>query len=104
VAGISAQDAATRPPAPTLQRPASPTKAPDAGGFIQRWLILEPIRRPGSLADSAVQAAVKTEHFPNQFTVLPRHGDKVTVRDSALVWHALDTSGYNVNLYHFATR
>jgi len=102
VAGISAQEAATRAPAPTLQPPASPTKAPDADGFIQRWLILDPIRRPGSLADSAVQAAVKTEYFPDQFTVLPRDGAKVTVRDSALVWHAVDTRRYNVNLYHFA--
>ncbi|RPI24491.1 MAG: acetylxylan esterase [Actinobacteria bacterium] len=102
LAGISAQETAARPPAATLQSPASPTKAPDADGFIQRWLILEPIRRPGSLADSAVQAAVTTEYFPGQFTVLPRDGDKVTVRDTAFVWHAVDTRLYNVNLYHFA--
>ena len=102
LAGISAQEAAARPPAATLQSPASPTKAPDADGFIQRWLILEPIRRPGSLADSAVQAAVQTEYFPGQFTVLPRDGDRVTVGDSALIWHAVDTRLYNVNLYHFA--
>jgi hypothetical protein len=100
--GISAQGTPARPPAPTLQPPASPTKAPDANGFIQRWLVLEPIRRPGSLADSAVQAAVKTEYFPRQSTAVPRDGDRVTVRDTALVWHAVETSRYNVNLYHFA--
>lgn len=102
VAGVSAQETPARPPAPTLTLPSSPTKAPDADGFIQRWLVLEPIRRNGPLADSAVQAAVKTRYFPGQFTVLPRDGDTVTVGDSTLVWHAVDTSRYNVNLYHFA--
>ena len=56
----------------------------------------------GQLTDSAVQAAVKTEFFPNQLTVMPRHGDKVAVGGSDLAWHAVDTVGYNVNLYLFA--
>lgn len=99
---LSAQDTPARPPAPTLQPPTSASKAPDAEGFIQRWLVLEPIRRPGPLADSAVQAAVKKQYFPDQFTVLPRDGDRVVVNDTALVWHAVDTSRYNVNLFHFA--
>ena len=90
-----------RPPAPTLTRPASPAKAPDADGFIQRWLLLEPIPAAG-LTDSAVQAAVKKDYFPNQFTVVPRDGDKVTVGGAELAWHAVDTKNYNVNLYHFA--
>ena len=102
VTDASAQEASSPPEAPTLAEPASPEMAPDADGFIRRWLILEPIRRPGSLADSAVQAAVKTQYFPDQFTVLPRDGDRVTVNDTALVWHAVETSRYNVNLYHFA--
>ena len=56
----------------------------------------------GQLTDSAVQTAVKTEFFPNQLTVMPHHGDKVAVGGSDLAWHAVDTVGYNVNLYHFA--
>jgi hypothetical protein len=87
--------------APTLTRPASPERAPSVDGFIQRWLILEPIGANG-LTDSVVQATVKKEHFPNQFTVIPRDGDKVTVGDAQLTWHAMDTRNYNVNLYHFA--
>jgi hypothetical protein len=71
-------------------------------GFIQHWLILEPIRVAGQLTDSAVQSAVKTEYFPDQFTVTPRDGDKVSVAGADLVWHAVDTADYNVNLYHFA--
>ena len=62
----------------------TPTKAPDAAGFLQRWLVLEPIRVAGQLTDSAVQALVKKEYFPNQFTVIPRHGDRVTVGSESL--------------------
>jgi hypothetical protein len=94
--------AAARPAAATLRPPVSPVKAPDAAGFLQRWLVLEPIRVAGQLTDSAVQGLVTTEHFPNQLTVLPRHGDKVTAGDATLAWHAVDTINYNVNLYHFA--
>ena len=95
-AGIAAQI-----PASTLTKPASPEKSPDANGFIQRWLLLEPISASG-LTDSAVQAAVKKKYFPDQFTVVPRDGDKVTVGGAELTWHAVDTVNYNVNLFHFA--
>ena len=100
---VGAQSVAGRGAAPSFVRPASPAKAPNADGFLQRWLLLEPIRVAGQLTDSAVQSAVKTEYFPNQFTTtVPRDGDTVTVADSPLAWHAVDTTGYNVNLYHFA--
>ena len=101
VAAAAAQDAA-RGPAPSLTRPASPAKVPGADGFLQRWLILEPIATNGQLTDSAVQAAVKTLAVPTQSTTIPRHGDKVTIGAAQLAWHAVDTSRYNVNLYHFA--
>ena len=90
-----------RGPAPTLKPPATPTKAPGADGFIQRWLLLEPIPSVG-LTDSLVQAAVKKDYFPSQFTVIPKDGDKVTADGKELTWHAVDTINYNVNLYHFA--
>jgi cephalosporin-C deacetylase len=85
----------------TLTPPASAEKAPDAGGFLQRWLLLEPIAANG-LTDSAVQTIVKKEYFPDQFTVVPHDGDKVMAGDAQLTWHAVDTMLYNVNLYHFA--
>jgi hypothetical protein len=88
-------------PAPTLTTPATPEIAPDGEGFIPRWLLLEPIPSNG-LTDAVVQAAVKKEYFPNQFTVVPRDGDKVTVDGKELTWHAVDTKLYNVNLFHFA--
>ena len=102
VVAVAAQDTAARPPAPTLVRPQTPTRTVNAAGFLQRWLVLEPIRVTGQLTDSAVQAAVKTEYFPNQLTVIPRDGDTVTAGDAQLTWHAVDTIKYNVNLFHFA--
>ncbi len=93
---------AARGPARSLTPPASAGQALDAAGFLQRWLILEPIRVNGQLTDSAVQAAVKTEYFPSPFTVLPHDGDKVTAGGTELTWHAVDTNDYNVNLYYFA--
>ncbi len=91
-----------RPGAATLTRPSTPAKPPDVAGFLQRWLLLEPIKVSGQLTDSAVRAAIGKEYFPNQLTVIPRDGDTVTVGDDRLTWHAVDTTNYNVNLYHFA--
>jgi hypothetical protein len=102
LARANGQNSTGRGQAPSLAPPKSPSKSPGTEGFIQRWLILEPIPTKGQLTDSAVQTAVKTDFFPNQLTVMPRHGDKVTVGGSQLTWHAVDTTGYNVNLYHFA--
>jgi hypothetical protein len=90
-----------------LTRSVSGEKAPDANGFIQRWLLLEPIslsslRSNQQLTDSFVKAAVKTEYFPNQLTVVPHDGDKVTVGGTELTWYAIDTSKFNVSLYTFA--
>jgi hypothetical protein len=101
LATISAEDSA-RPPAPSLMRPASAERPPNADGFIQRWLILEPIRSNISLSDNAVKEAARKEYFPNQFSAIPRDGDKVKVGEAEVAWHAVDTKEYNVNLYHFA--
>jgi hypothetical protein len=86
---------------PTLTKPLTPQRAPEADGFIQRWLLLEPIPVKG-LGDAAVQAVVHKEYFPGQFTGVPHDGGKVTVDNAELTWYAVDTKLYNVNLYHFA--
>ncbi len=96
IAGCAGHD-----PILSLKGTTSIGKAPNADGFVQHWLILEPISTNG-LTDSAVQTAVKREYFPNQFTVVPHDGDKVTVDGTELTWHAVDTNEYNVNLYYFA--
>jgi hypothetical protein len=93
--------ASERPPAPSLARPTSPPKPTDAAGFIRRWLLLEPIRVPSQLTESAIRTAVEKD-FPVPSTPLPHDGDTVTIGDSEFAWHAIDTVNYNVNLYHFA--
>ena len=98
--GIGAQGV---PVVPTIVRPATATKPAGANGFLQRWVILEPIVVPGQLADSAVRATTSRSYFPDQLTVIPRDGDMVTADGKPLQWHAVDTTRYNVNLFHFAT-
>ncbi len=90
------------PVVPTIARPSTATKAAGAGGFLQRWLILEPIAVPGQLTDGAVRATVSRDYFPSQLTAIPRDGEMVTVDGKPLEWHAVDTTNYNVNLFHFA--
>lgn len=98
---FGATSCASRGPAQSPARSGTMLENLDAQGFIQHWLILEPISVMG-LTDSAVQAAVKREYSPGQFTVIPQDGDKVTIDGSELTWHAVDTNDYNVNLYYFA--
>ena len=82
-------------------------KAADNEGFLQRWLLLEPINKPNRtntvFTDSYIRNAFTTEYFPNQFTVVPHDGDKVTVADQELSWHALDATSFNVKLFRFAS-
>lgn len=105
-APAAAPASAPRTIAPYFTPAASLPKAPDADGFLQRWLLLEPIAKPNRtntvFTDSYVRNAFETEYFPGQFTVVPRHGDEVTVADQKLAWHALDSSGFNVKLFRFA--
>jgi len=95
------QDGRGTAPPPSRARPTSPAKPTDADGFIQRWLVLEPIRVPGQLTQSAVRTAIEKD-VPVPSAPLPHDGEKLTVGDSELTWHAVDTVNYNVNLYHFA--
>jgi hypothetical protein len=82
-------------------------KTPDAEGFLQRWLLLEPINKPNRsnavFTEAYVRNAFNTEYFPRQFEVIPHDGDKVTVGADQLAWHALDSTSYNVKLFRLAT-
>lgn len=96
----------TRSLAPYFKNATSSPKAPDADGFLQRWLLLEPINKPNRsntvFTDSYIRNAFDTLYFPSQFTVVPHNGDKVKVGDQELVWHALDATNFNVKLFRFA--
>lgn len=81
-------------------------KSPDADGFLQRWLLLEPIknslRSNAGFTESFIRDSINTPYFPNQFSVVPRDGDTVTVEGEVLKWHALDATHYNIKLFRFA--
>ena len=93
--------------APYFTPATSSSKAPNSEGFLQRWLLLEPIKKPfrnsnAGFSESFVRNAITNEYFPSQFTMVPRDGDKVMVGSNELTWHALDAVGYNIKLFRFA--
>ena len=88
-------------PASTLSPPKTVDLKPGPDGFIRRWLVLEPIAATG-LTDSIVQAVVRKSPVVNEPSAIPRDREKVNVESAQLTWHALDTSNYNLNLFHFA--
>ncbi len=96
----------TRSIAPYFIPATSSPKAPDADGFLQRWLLLEPINKPNRtntvFVDSYIRNAFDTLYFPSQFTGVPHNGDKVTVASKKLVWHAVESTKFNVKLFRFA--
>jgi hypothetical protein len=102
----SAKESDPRTIAPYFIPATSSPKAPDADGFLQRWLLLEPINKPNRtntvFTDSYVREALYTEYFKDQFTMVPKNGDTVTVGDQKLKWHALDSANFNVKLFRFA--
>lgn len=98
---------AAAPLAPYFAPATATPKPPDADGFLQRWWLLEPIKKSirGNtvFVDSYVREAFATEYFTNQFTVVPRAGDKVTVAGAELAWHAVDATNFNVKIFRFAS-
>lgn len=102
----AAQSDTTRSIAPYFIPATSSKKAPDSEGFIQRWLLLEPINKPNRsntvFTDSYLRKAFDTLYFPNQFTIIPKGGEKVKVGEQELMWHALESTNFNAKLYRFA--
>lgn len=84
---------------------AAPT-TPDSEGFIRRWTILEPIAKNFSsnsmLTDNFLSEAMAEEYFKDQYTLVPVDGSKVKYGKTTLLWHALDSKKYFVNLLRFA--
>ena len=78
---------------------------PDADGFLQRWLLLEPIVKPNrsntGFTGTYVRQAFATEYFKGQFKGVPRDGQIVSA-GAPLRWHALDSALFDVKLFNFA--
>jgi hypothetical protein len=84
----------------------SAKKAPDARGFIQRWLVLEPVRkdiaRNNIFTDNYLRTTFSTDNFSSDYTIIPKKDESVKVGDQELKWYALDSKTFNFNLYHFS--
>jgi hypothetical protein len=80
-------------------------KAPNDKGFIQRWLVLEPVRkeiaRNNIFTDNYLRTTFSADNFSSDYTTVPKNGEQVKVDDQELKWHALDSKAFNFNLYHF---
>jgi len=104
--GGAAMSDSIRSIAPYFTPASSSPKAPDADGFLQRWMLLEPINKPNRtntvFTDSYIRNAFDTLYFPSQFIGVPRDGQKVTVAGKELSWHAVESSNFNVKLFRFA--
>lgn len=101
-----AQTDTTRSIAPFFVKASNKLKTPDKDGFIQRWMLLEPIDKPNRgntvFTDSYLRENFTKEYFPNQFTLVPKDGEKVKTGAQELTWHALESTNFNVKLYRFA--
>jgi hypothetical protein len=83
----------------------SAKKTPDPKGFIQRWLVLEPVKkdivRNSIFTDNYLRTTFSTDNFSNDYTTIPKNGETVKVGNQDLKWYALDSKTFNFNLYHF---
>jgi hypothetical protein len=81
-------------------------KTPDSEGFIQRWLLLEPINKSIRsnlvFTNNYLKTQFDTAYFPNQFKVIPKDREKIKVGEQELMWHALESPNFNVKLFRFA--
>jgi hypothetical protein len=80
-------------------------KLPNDKGFIQRWLVLEPVKkditRNNIFTDNYLRTTFSTDNFSSDYTTVPKNGETVKVGNQELKWYALDSKAFNFNLYHF---
>lgn len=102
--------AQTAPPAPHpladyfVSATAAP-KAPDADGFLQRWLLLEPIVKPNrsntGFTEAYVRAAFAASLPQGPPMAVPRDGETAKIA-AAPRWHALDATRFDAKLFNLA--
>lgn len=96
----------TRGMAPFFEPATAGPKAVDDQGFLQRWLLLEPITKPNTsntgFTGSYVRDALALKTFPGGVASKPKAGSTVKVGAETLQWHALDAKLFDVKLFYFA--
>ncbi|MBF5092574.1 MULTISPECIES: acetylxylan esterase [unclassified Novosphingobium] len=101
---------AAPPLAPHFTPATAGSAAPDADGFIRRWLLLEPIAKPNRtnqlFTSTYVRAAFAADRPAGLGTgsgqALPRDGQTIAHKGASLTWHALDATPWDVKLFGFA--
>jgi hypothetical protein len=85
--------------------PSAAKKGINADGFIQRWLVLEPVKkdiaRNSIFTESYLRTNLTADNFSTDYTVVPKKDQTVKIGNEELKWYALDTKTFNFNLYHF---
>ncbi len=87
--------------------PSTPIKkAPDANGFIQRWLVLEPIKKNdkgnSAMSETYLRETLVANNFSPDFNTIPKNGETITLAGQDLKWRALDSRDFDFNLYHLS--
>ncbi|MBE7173006.1 MAG: acetylxylan esterase [Williamsia sp.] len=81
-------------------------KAPDEKGFIQRWLVLEPVKkditRNNIFTDNYLRTTFEKDNFSTDFAVVPRNSEMAKVGEQQLKWYALDSKLFNFKLFRFS--
>jgi hypothetical protein len=112
VAQAQAAASAPLPTPPTLEQSpyfepvgAAPV-APDADGFLRRWLVLEPVDKPNRtntvFTRSYVRAALAPAAAPAVAARVPRDAQTVRVGTQTLRWHAVQARPFDVKLFNVA--
>lgn len=84
---------------------AAAKKTPNAKGFIQRWWVLEPVKkdiaRNNIFTDNYLRTTFAADNFSSDYTFVPKKDATAKVGAQELKWYALDSKTFNFNLFHF---
>lgn len=84
----------------------TPKKAPDAKGFVQRWLVMDPIKkditRNNIINENYLRAAIDTLNFSKDFTAIPKNNAVSKLRDQEYMWRAIDSKLFNFKLHRYS--
>ncbi|MCP9768361.1 acetylxylan esterase [Lacihabitans sp. LS3-19] len=87
--------------------PSSSAKiSPGSKGFIQRWNVLEPVKkeiaRNNIFTDNYLRTNILADNFSTDFMSIPKKDEKVKIGEQNLKWYALDSKTFNFNLFNFS--